>query len=821
MLGSRLAKGSFLALGALGAALSLAACSGEATGVAALPLHPSTGSSLRVLTYNTAFMQVSLAPPIGTIDTNAGMFGDLDYHERAQRIAAGILRDDNDVVVLNEVFSAEARAILVGALAATYPFHLDRLKGQAPDPYAAGVALLFAPGTELAETNDSGLMLFSKHPFVPFTAGTSPSYDIDEVDGSAAGVPWGSSASEVSVVTFPLSLGADGLASKAVAMVRVQNPNDGQISNIAFSHTQASYGSPDLTGPLVRSLQLRTAQNLIRRSLTATELATQPVYLLGDLNIIGGNQKDSGPDPEWESVFFKQVVADGFFACGDGPCDFDPATAKGHTFLSDSWGFETSPLDLGISNTVDKARLDYVLHNRPELTDFSVKPIVKTGLCMQHAMIAYELGDPVGGGLQQLSDHLGVRVDFNKSAPHCSPNPDGGALGPVPVAFPAASQDLQVTSPAAAITFPGSMQWYRIDKAGSYSIKASTTAPNRVGFAVYQGEDLSRPIPPFYGETTRWGDKFAMTKPPYYVRVFGQDPTTGKPDRAFTGGYTIDLHEHRGITPKDSISLAGGFPTEYVWPGPGIPELPVVWFDFHTNTTTAGKFPDVAFYEEVPTADDPSQYAVTIVEDTPALPVIPGAGTSIIKDPSTLLRSLVVAAPALAGIAGGAPRKYFVRVGRDAALQNTPSVTRLTFGTTLTYLRPERLTSYNMADDWPDRDNIELGFMVDGPVAKSSCNASCIGPIPFSTGSPTTISGYPSLQRTFVDNVVFNLWKEGTYLAPHFTSGGQPLGMPNLSHFQVGYNTDLPFIWADGGNPDAADYWYEMTYETSHDATKH
>lgn len=806
---------------ALGSVLSLAACGG--TGPATSPEQDAleavqqregtSGSSLRVLTYNTAFMKITFAPPVGTIDTNSGKYGGYDYKERATHIAEGILRADDDVVALNEVFSDDAKDMLVTLLAAKYPYFIYRIKGEAPNPWVKLALAIIPAGAGPAEPNDSGLMLFSKYPFVPFTVGTKPFYLVDEVEGGANGLPWGAPG-EISVATFTEANDMDGLASKAVAMVRVKNPNDGQISNIAFTHLQASYSSQDSDGPATRAAQLKMARELILSSLTPSELSTQQLYLMGDLNVIGGNQADPGFDGEWKGTFANTGIAGGFFACGDGPCTFDPVTMKGETFLKDSWGFETSVKDPGISNNVDNARLDYILHNRSS----------RMPLCMQHITIAYELGQPTAGGLQQLSDHFGVQADFNRQAPHCSANDDApGTLGPQPVSF-GASADVSFTTPDARLAFPGSMQWYRIDKAGSYSIHVNPVTSDGVGrfaFTVYKASDLSQPIPPFYGEKTRWGDKFAMTEPPYYIRVFAVNPSTGAPDRTFAGDYTLSVHQHRGTSAYDSISLAGGFTTQFDWPGSGTPELPRYWFDFHTNTTSDGKFPKVSHFLEVPIAQDPSLYRLEIHDDAQNFPLIPAAGQSIVQNQNTLNKMVELDAPDLKGTAQGAPKKYFLTASRDSFIQNTGTASWVTFGTTLTYIRPSILKSYDMADDWPDRDNIELGFMYDGPYQKGSCNAACIGPIAFSTDSPVPLTGYSALNKTFIDNAVFNLWKEGDYLAPQFTSGGQSLGVGSLWMFETGFDTGGQFIWADGGNIDDADYWYVMNYGLSHDASKH
>lgn len=782
------------------------------------------GSSLRVATYNTALIIIKLGPPVGTIDINDGMAGDMSYTERAAEIAAGIIRDDNEIVALNEVFSDDAREVLVQMLAVKYPYYISKIRGQAPHPAAVILSEIFEDvpaGALLADTNDSGLMLFSKYPFVKFSSSVTPPHSVDEVVGMNGPQPWGGDASELAVTTYGTSNGGDGLASKAVAMVRVKNPNDNMIINVAFSHMQASYSVPDPEGTQSRKAQFADIKQLITKSLTVQEMDTQQVYLMGDLNVIGGNKQNPGTDHEWHNTFQDPInLVKGFFACGIGVC----SAAGDKPFATDSWGFETSVQDLGISNNIDNARLDYILHNKPTLTDFTVKPIVTAPLCMQHVSIAYEMGKPIGYGTLQLSDHFPVRADFNKGADFCSPNGDAGASGPKVIDFPPGSaQDITIgPAQGAKITFPGSMQWYRIDKPGSYSLEPSGPNADHVGVNVYAATDLSRPLPPFYAEEEpRWGPKYCMTDPPYYVRVFAKDPATGNPDRTWTGDYSISFHEYRGTTPEDSISLAGGYLQPYNWPGPLSQEYPAVWFDFHTNTASSGQFPNVAFYFEIPAAvADLSLFDMSIRADlSPGYPVIAAVAKSQYTEGAK--KGWKIQAPKLPG-AGGQPKKYFLRVTRDQSLlKNVPMQAWLRFGTTLTYIRPDTLTSLDMIDDWPDRDNTSLQFSYDVPWQVYVCGASCIGPIPFSTKSPIPLTGAKSLNRSFVKNVVFDLWVEGQHLVRQFTSGDHLPGVESLGHREKGCDPCYTFTWADSGNVDDADYWYDMPYALRHDPNKH
>ncbi|NTV14459.1 MAG: hypothetical protein HGA96_11110 [Desulfobulbaceae bacterium] len=778
----------------------------------------ATSSSLRIMTYNTAFMVIDVGFPIGEIEFNGGSFGGLDYEHRAEAIAKAVLAGDNDVVVFNEVFSSTAKAVLVKNLSSTYHHYISEIRGKAPNPYAALAEglLQFVPDGLKPATNDSGLMIFSKFPFVPFSPTAYPMQEgVTDIEGDNGGIPWGSSPKEVSVYTYTVSNHEDGLASKAVAMVRVQQ-GKGQISNIAFTHMQADAKYYDGESIATRSYQFENIEKFIRNSLTDEERASQPLYLLGDLNVVGGNKNDPGPIPEWQNTFHPTgSVANAFFGCGNGVCGTDKY------FMTDSWGFETSVDDPGETNNIDKARLDYILHNRPAV------PGSTNSLCMQYIAKASEATMATTGGEQQLSDHFPVRADFNKKAPHCSANDSDLTYGPTEIKFGAA-QNIPFKG---IITYPGSMQWYRIGIAGSYSLKFSGANAAHMGYEVYAGSDMSTPLPPFYDEVNaRYGPKHVLPRPPYYIRVFAIDPVSKQPDRNWSDNtYTLNIHEYRGTSPDDSIGLAGGITNPYTWPGPNSLEYPEVWFDFHTNQADSGNYPDIDFYHEVPVSQDLSLFNLTLSDKITnssgtTYPQIPFTGTAgFVDDSSPLNPGIAYAAPKLPG-SGGAPKKYYLKLSRDQfLLKNVPMTTWLTFGTTFTYIKPDVLLSLDMNDDSPDRDNPELQFTYDGPWDKPDCSAmvcpgpECLGPVPFSKDDPLTISGFKPFQKTFVDNVVFNLRSEGFCFAEY--TWKQVVGTSALGHFEGQCDPCNIALWADGGNVDDADFWYKMPYSMSHDQT--
>ncbi|MFT3924381.1 MAG: endonuclease/exonuclease/phosphatase family protein [Myxococcales bacterium] len=769
----------------------------------------NTGASLRVVTYNTAFMSLDFPFPVGEVDTNDGKFGGFTYQDRAFAIAQRILAADDDVVALNEVFSSDARKELISQLAATYPHYISEVRGKAPNPGAQlGSDLLkFVPDGLKPKPNNSGLMIFSKRPFEPFSAGASPKQEgVEYIDGMNGPDTWGEKPEEVSAVAYPFAANDDGLASKAVAMVRVKNV-DGLIHNIAFTHMQADNKPGDPTCIGTRALQFAQIRDLIEQSLTANERATQPIYVIGDTNVIGGNKANPGAISEWQDVYQTGNTL-AFFSCGNLACD-------DKRFMTDAWGFETSEHDFGESNNTDKARLDYFLHNKPVWKEHEDK----FELCVQYISKAYDYGLDTPNGLQQLSDHFALRTDLNKKAPHCSANGDAGQFGPYVTDFKAAPTQNFGPNEGAEIKFPGSMQWVRIDQAGSYAIQFMGVNKQNFGFEVYAADDLSTPLPPFHGEVdAEFGAKYTMPAPPYYVRTFARDPNTGLPDRTATGSYTLSVHRYTGTSASEAMFLTGGDTQAYVWPGANQLEYPFVWFKIYTSQTKTGDFPFITMLLDIPLNATDSDFDVTlheevIVKGKKTYPQIAWQKVDVIKDPNTKLPLKRLVPKALTGNPNAQPKAYYLKMSRIQPWHNVPMTSHLSYGTTLTYLRPENWLALDMEDDWPDYDNIQFQFMLDGPVQKSAC-VNCFGP--FQVGEGVAIEIQKDGPQIYADHAVVDLWKEGEYLADQCQV---PVKMiPHLYDFTL-FDKTGSLLWADAGNVDKADFWYTLSYKLWHEST--
>ncbi len=364
-----------------------------------------------------------------------------------------------------------------------------------------------------------------------------------------------------------------------------------------------------------------------------------------------GDPDDPCRNADPQESHLQDPIVPTFFGCGNGTVGECPDVA-GRQLLVDSWAYDTSPHDLGRSQgsgafnpaTVpctkegeayfadpnlipppfagyerlrttfcSGERLDYILHNKPGASEHN--PTDRNSLCAQHMTIAWELSG--AAGTQPLSDHVPVRGDFNRWYHHCRP-PEAKVIGkselPDPdhtfVASTASNSDYQ-------IKFPGSMQWFRIDEPGSYSIGVSS------GFTydVYDDEDLSRPRPSYHKMVTEWGVRYHLPKPPYYVRVYAVT-SGGIPDREKIGAYSLTVHRHDCTSALDACEIVAGSHTAALWPdehftawdpsdvhyeaGPD-----ALWFIFSTYADDKGILPTLSFDHEAQYTDN---YDLEIVE---------------------------------------------------------------------------------------------------------------------------------------------------------------------------------------------------------------
>lgn len=499
----------------------------------------ASGESLRMGTYNVQF----LPPVIFTKPLSD-----------AVHIADRIKASGYDIIALNEVFAKDARHTFVAELKATYPYYISLLEGP-----------------ELFELPDSssGLMIFSRFPFEDLS---QLAYQIHPT------LCEGSDCTKAAFVEYeePLCEGWDCVSDKGAGLVRIRNPITNRIYNVAFSHMQAAYTDKDTLADAQQHVTTRQAQfelvkEMIVGTLTPAQLTSEEIFYMGDLNVDGDLQDtDLGFDNvdkqnlyEWNQRF--------------GPAG-DFSLLLDH--LVDTWAFETSPNDRGITNTKHwgaganrGARLDTILRGS------------QSRLCAQHMTLAHNLrwsedGVYTEGGMglagkQELSDHIGVNIDLNLNAARCKPT----------IAEEMTLAPGVLTPTAGEIEFPGSVQWFRFDEPGTYSF--GVEGVSGVDFRVYQSTDLSTPVPQYKDETTNLVDAFGKPKTlkefklpdaPFYIKVF-------HPDRTKIGNFTLQSVKHDCTSEELACVVSAGEQLNQTINNMPLNSDDTAWFELTTEDT--------------------------------------------------------------------------------------------------------------------------------------------------------------------------------------------------------------------------------------------
>ena len=724
------------------------------------------GASLRIQTWN---LNLQVTP--NNTEVNFGML----HQTRAGHIARQVLADDADVVVFNEANDDEARDVLIKTLKARYPNY---------------IALL----DEHDISNDSGLMLFSKYGFLPLD---------QTINDEGFQETWHDGRADEDIASWDVysdddSNGDDAWANKGFALVRIRNECEpgGQLPfNVGFTHMQSS--KPDVEAWRFfedvddRRGQLRNVREIIEGSIAADRRNRELIFVVGDLNIdgkrkhtatnrppyvpvcqpfVGLRDFDCPGDPnldqvqwlphtEWELTFDRRSDDLGaYWACGKGPCTYHPTSNPAGTFFVDAWAFETSPLDVGQTHSIhgdggatvfqgptDGERLDYLLHNKPvpspenQFRDY----------CVQHLTRATRG--------REFSDHISLTLDLNQVAPRCSPhprkvddvhNPTPGVTspnGPEPVTF-----DLQNLSSARArdveftdgtIAFPGSMQWYVLEQGEPFSVELTGAF---VDWEMYQGADLSTPLPPYNGECAKVGDgyrcKYSGSNPPYFVRVFAVDAGNpgdpdARPDRTRHGlGYRIRFHRFDCSSPEEACALEASVGSSRKWPAQPLGAEDTMFFELLTEHDRQGVPPAIELTVGMgtresgvwPPDDDPERFepvpfslALARKDGTP----IADAFESIAWHERRFGASFELGATVTKGKLPGAngwPEKYLMKVARHPVYRGKETTIVAAFDTSLTYFHPVQIACLLEETDLGG-DDIWTRFRFDGPPEPAPC----------------------------------------------------------------------------------------------------
>lgn len=540
---------------------------------------PATG--MRIATMNGQFR---VAP--ATTSECCRYMGD----SRVALLAAEIRDSQYDVIAMQEIFDDAAQDGLSDKLRRNYPHIIRFVDGDADrrdvddledmqryldgdlvvgSGFPAIICAFFGDSCQ-----DSGLMLLSKFPFEPLPPGIS-AMPADQLKAESAGASWGG----VAFLEFSECTGFDCQANKGVALVRIKHPG-GQIYNVFWAHLQA--GNSELE-KLVRIAQLRQVRQFIEGSLTSAKRQTEHVFFLGDLNVNG--QSNSLTRDEWDTTFGPvATTARGFFS---------QELSDQYESMVDIAGIPIIDRDPGLTSgsTRERTRLDYILHNTPN------GPALNEPLCAQHVAKTYDLyRDSIGreaafgtAGLRPLSDHVGVAIDLNFPFHACRPST-------AEVLFRSTSvREIRDDPSKFILSQAGSVQWFRIDSPGTYSISVLPTSAGLVGFQVFRVNNMSiEHLPYGYVGTSeaipQTGGRFDIEEGGFFVKVYSPDLSTAS--------YRLDVKRHQCSSPTDSCML---YPNRnpaqsFQFPLPTVGSPNELWFDIHTETSFSGAPQTIDFF---------------------------------------------------------------------------------------------------------------------------------------------------------------------------------------------------------------------------------
>lgn len=460
--------------------------------------------ALRVMTFNTQQLPwlgrvISSLPVVGT----PGGAPEPDPEGRARAVGRAILdlppRDRPDVVAFNEAFSETGRKWLIRVLKGTYPHIIEKLEH---------------PGADVEE--DSGLMLFSRLPFLPLPGGGDHVFEV-----------------------FTESAGTDAKSSKGVGLVWVAGPYD--PTTIAFTHLQASYDAANTEHAAIRADQLNVVRKQIRKLSEQFVQKMAGTVVVGDLNIKGDPDDTTG---EHNTVFsavpdtFGMDFADAWRVSmhppGD-PKDYDPGYTQRDT------------------PTYQRNRFDYACVWKDPSTDIG--------------LVAHHMATPIRLA-SEVTDHWALLSHLHRLSPHCTPATAVDLLA-TPAANAAAAES-SVWLQKTAMRDEDMYHWVYLAEPGTYSVFVSPSievhAFRRTDFthALAPTDTLSMAdLPPSLqtaitqreqhldskGETLSWREPFFLRFRGRTTSFKGQAPYAVVRHRGESRATAIVLHPHVLVDP--------------------------------------------------------------------------------------------------------------------------------------------------------------------------------------------------------------------------------------------------------------------------------
>lgn len=508
-------------------------------------------------------------------------------------LAARLLASPYDIVVLNELFHADARETLTAALTSPalpngvrYPWvrnnfgETERTPSGNPQPglfdilpdFGAFPGILEAGITALRYLlDDSGLYIASRLPLERF-----------QLDGTLT--DW-------AFARYSSARGIDAIAPKGAAAVVVKQAN-GRRAAVTFTHMQADDGSDTYWDTRRRQF----AQLRWLALGTAKAAGASDIVVMGDLNVHGEvDPKTGAHHGEYEEVFGPT----GSMTTHIGPDGWRHGSwAPAPTGVPAPGLFDPAHSYRGMYGVVgDEQRLDYIIAGSvPGASDF--KP------CVSHLMIGANLDDgqlapetPIGlgpvdlaapRGFAHLSDHLAVNAIIGTQAPAATPR---SALamtpGPGPETF--AHEFLNVEH--------GELRWAFLEP-GAYRLSIHENmgkVPAPIDLEVFDPRDLGASLVSALAEEPTGADqklgiRYPATDFPLLVRTHARIP----------GHEQIDLRVRRifGAKPSDAIPLHPWMPTAPMpWPTPaqgGRPDR-ARWFEVGLKSPEPGTAQTIRF----------------------------------------------------------------------------------------------------------------------------------------------------------------------------------------------------------------------------------
>jgi len=510
----------------------------------------------------------------------ASEFMALDIPKRAKQIARTINdhKDQYDIIAFNEVFDEDAREILEDALRYNYPHYVKKLYG-----------------THSGLEEDSGLMLFSRFPFVPLNV--SGRSQVVHASG-------GYGDKHVAFRLFSggswwpgndvFQSGEDALAQKGAGLVRVKHPT-GHVYNVVFTHLQAN---GDKIDQQVREYELEEIQRMLGHHIDPDIYVndeTQDTVVVGDLNIRGDIAEDYPPSTvESPTTAMRNGTEYGRTVWG----------RLGNLPFYDVWR-TTSSEDPG--HTYDKdgsiKRYDYMLMHGgfqygpyqygDQVTSTSNLPIRPNLACPTWVRTVLK---------DTTSDHIGILAEFGPRGEQCSPS-RAKKLDPLIEK----SYDGAVVQ-VGQLETAGTSQWYRVEDPGTFSIglenEMGSVSCGHITFDVFKERDLGAPLDAYRDEDPKvvelrncghdapckiQTNMYVSPSDPIYVRVHS-------PSGRYRGRYSLLVKRHDCASREWACGIRPG--EEAFDPKPPHGVNYTGWFILDTDATWSQQSQQVDIYVE-------------------------------------------------------------------------------------------------------------------------------------------------------------------------------------------------------------------------------